>query len=315
MMMHKVSRFLVDYDCQFTHFYTTGFYRFMEKLGLLDFTILGERQKRFADAYLREHNLPLDPGGESRRYDLVVTGTDIIVQDNIRSPLLLIQEGMTDPEDVWFHVVRFGAKLGVPRWIAKTSTTGLSHAYDRFCVASPGYRDHFIRKGVDAKKIVITGIPNWDDAKSYLNNSFEHRDYVLVATSDIRENFGFDNRRKLLERTRDIARGRQIIVKLHPNEDAGKRGEEVKRVLPEALVYSVGNSHEMVANCSCLVTQYSTLVYTGIALGKEVHSYFDVEELRRLSPIQNEGRSAENIATECRRLLARAPAEAVKELA
>ncbi len=55
----------------------------------------------------------------------------------------------------------------------------------------------------------------------------------------------------------------------------------------------------MIANCSELITQYSTVVYTGIALGKKVHSYFDVEELKRLAPIQNGGTSAKNIAQVC----------------
>jgi len=41
-------------------------------------------------------------------------------------------------------------------------------------------------------------------------------------------------------------------------------------------------------------------VYTGIALGKKVHSWFDTEKLYRLMPIQNHGTSAENIACICR---------------
>jgi hypothetical protein len=42
------------------------------------------------------------------------------------------------------------------------------------------------------------------------------------------------------------------------------------------------------------------VVYTGIALGKKVHSLFDVNELKRLAPIQNNGVSAKNIAAICR---------------
>jgi hypothetical protein len=41
----------------------------------------------------------------------------------------------------------------------------------------------------------------------------------------------------------------------------------------------------------------------GLALGKKVHSYFDVEELKRLAPIQNGGVSAANIAKICRGFL------------
>ncbi|MDB5091460.1 MAG: hypothetical protein JWR09_5454, partial [Mucilaginibacter sp.] len=38
-------------------------------------------------------------------------------------------------------------------------------------------------------------------------------------------------------------------------------------------------------------------------LGKKVHSYFDVDELKRLAPIQNGGTSAKNIAGVCRNFI------------
>jgi hypothetical protein len=59
----------------------------------------------------------------------------------------------------------------------------------------------------------------------------------------------------------------------------------------------------MIANCCELITQYSTVVYVGLALGKKVHSYFDLDELKRLAPIQNGGTSAANIAKICRGIL------------
>jgi hypothetical protein len=59
----------------------------------------------------------------------------------------------------------------------------------------------------------------------------------------------------------------------------------------------------MVANCNTLITQYSSLAFTGISLGKEVHSYFDANLLNRLTPIQNDGSSAKNIADVCRSYL------------
>jgi hypothetical protein len=54
----------------------------------------------------------------------------------------------------------------------------------------------------------------------------------------------------------------------------------------------------MIANCAVLITEYSSCVYVGIALGKEVHSFFDNAELQRLAPVQNNGTSAEKIAQE-----------------
>jgi hypothetical protein len=59
----------------------------------------------------------------------------------------------------------------------------------------------------------------------------------------------------------------------------------------------------MIANCAVLVTRYSSVVYVGLALGKEVHADIDVVTLRRLMPIQNGGTSARRIAAVCRRFL------------
>jgi hypothetical protein len=69
------------------------------------------------------------------------------------------------------------------------------------------------------------------------------------------------------------------------------------------LIFNDGDANEMVANCEELITQYSTLVYTGMNLGKKVHSYFDLNELSRLLPVQNEGTSAAHIANICRNYL------------
>ena len=68
-------------------------------------------------------------------------------------------------------------------------------------------------------------------------------------------------------------------------------------------IYTDGNIDHMIANCEALICQYSTVVYVGIVLGKEVHSYFDVAMLQRLTPLQNGGRSGHNIAQVCRHIL------------
>jgi hypothetical protein len=52
----------------------------------------------------------------------------------------------------------------------------------------------------------------------------------------------------------------------------------------------------MIANCEILVTKYSSVVYAGISLGKEVYSDFDIDMLKKLNPIQNGGLSARYIA-------------------
>ena len=137
----------------------------------------------------------------------------------------------------------------------------------------------------------------------FSNNDFPHRNYVLVATSDVRETKGFDNRKKFIRRCLEIADRRPIIFKLHPNEKVERATREIEALAPHALVFADGNTNHMIANCDALITQYSSVVYVGLALGKEVHSYFDVERLKRLTPIQNGGTSDRNIAEVCRGLL------------
>ena len=58
----------------------------------------------------------------------------------------------------------------------------------------------------------------------------------------------------------------------------------------------------MIATCDVLVTRFSSTAFVRIALGKETHSDFDMEEMRRLTPVQN-GSAIPNIADIFRGLL------------
>ena len=256
---------------------------------------MGDKLMRRCLAYLQQHDLPIDNGGKKHNYDLVATCSDLVVQKNIRhKKIVLIQEGMTDPENLAFHLVK---KIPVlPRWLAGTSTNGLSHAYQKFCVASEGYRDLFIGKGVDPARIRVTGIPNFDHCERYHDNDFPHKNFVLVCTSDTRETLRYENRKKFIANALRVADGRQLIFKLHPNENHAKASKEISRWAKEALVYDSGSAEHMIAKCDVLITRFSSTVYVGLALGKEVYSDFPTEQLRRLMPIQNQGTSALNIA-------------------
>lgn len=300
-IMHQIAKNYPDYNCYFTPYYADGFIKKLSDRGFLDFTILAGKFYSDCMNYLENHSLNIDYRGAERKYDLVFTGSDLIIPKNIMDgKIVLVQEGMTDPENLMYYLVKI---LNLPRYLASTSTTGLSDKYDKFCVASYGYRDLFIRKGIDPSKIVVTGIPNYDNCLQYAKNNFPHREFVLVATSDARETFKYENRKAFIKYAAKIAAGRQIIFKLHPNELVVRAEKEIKSILPDALVYSEGNIHEMIANCSALITKYSTVVYTGLALGKEVFSYFNLDELKKQMPIQNNGQSAENIAGLGRELL------------
>jgi len=301
VMMHKIAENLDEHNCVFTPFYADGMLGILSKMGVLDFTILGGRHRRNTEQYLHQHGLPVQLGGGSIDFDLVVTCTDLIIQRNLRGKkLVLVQEGILMQEGRVYRLVR---RLGLPRFLADTATTGLSHAYDVFCVASTGYRDLFIKKGVSNDKIAVTGIPNFDHAASYLDNDFPHRNFVLVATTCTRETFKLDNRARFIQEAKRIANGRKIIFKLHPNENFARARREIERIAPDALVYEDGNVHHMIANCDVLITQYSSVVFTGLALNKSVHSLFDLDMLRSLLPLQNGGDSARNIAEVCERVL------------
>lgn len=304
-MMHQIGRCLAGHYCWYSPFYSEGMIGWLSRRGALDFTILGPggQFRRQTDAYLRDQGLPLDEGGRNGPYDLVLTCSDLIVPRSIRGlPIVLVQEGMTDPVNLAYHLVR---KLHLPLWLAgSTSTAGLSLSYRKFCVASEGYRDLFESRGIPKQRLVVTGIPNFDNCDAYTRNDFPHRDYVLVATTDTRETFRRDNREVFFDRVAEIADGRPLIFKLHPNENADRSTAEILARFPEALVFASGNTNHMIANCRVLVTQYSSVVYVGMALGKECHSYFDMAQLRRLVPLQNGGRSAERIAEVCEELLA-----------
>ncbi|NMB83573.1 MAG: glycosyltransferase family 4 protein, partial [Ignavibacteria bacterium] len=167
-MMHQISRHFQDYDCYFTPYYADGFINYVVSKGYLNFSILNGPFRRSTEKYLRENNLEIDYRGLKHDYDLVYTCADLIYPKNIRDKkVILVQEGMTDPENIMFYLVKY---LKIPRWLASTSTMGMSHMYDLFCVASYGYKDFFVkRKEVKPEKIVVTGIPNFDNLNQYLD--------------------------------------------------------------------------------------------------------------------------------------------------
>jgi hypothetical protein len=305
--MHQIARELPEVDASFTPYYGDLDFEIMRRLGMLESTIGGNKLRGRCLSYLRDHGLPVDDGGRRGDYDLVLHCSDLVWPRNITGKaVVLVQEGMTDPESVLFPLVKRLRFL--PRWMAGTSATGLSDRYTRFCVASPGYRDLFVQRGVRPEKVVVTGIPNFDDCKRYLDNDFPLRGYVLVCTSDVREVFWYEDRERFIRRAQAIARGRPLVFKLHPNEKLPRAVDEIARLAPEAKVFTSGCAEHMVAHCDVLVCQYSSLAYVGLALGKEVHSFFPLDELRRLLPLQH-GRAAKNIADVCRDLLSGAARE------
>jgi hypothetical protein len=300
--MQQIARELPEVDAWFAPYLTDGISRFVLGAGWGEFTIGGKHWRQVCLSRLAEAGVSIDQRGDRYPYDLVVSCSDLCVPRVVLGRRgVLVQEGMTDPEDFMFSAIKRFRFL--PRWLAGTAATGLSDWYVKFCVASEGFRDLYVRRGADAQKIAVTGIPNFDDCKCYLDNDFPHRGYVLVCSSDSRETCKRHDRRAFIAGAVEIARGRPLIFKLHPNEVVERATREINEQAPGALVFSTGKAETMIANCEALVTEYSSTAFVGLALGKEVHSAFAVSELERLLPLQN-GSAARNIAGVCRQVLA-----------
>jgi hypothetical protein len=300
-MLQKIAQHMDDYNCYFTPYYADGIEGLAARTGWLDFTVLGGKHMRETKNHLAQNNLPVDYRGRQHNYDMVVTSSDLIVQRNIRGKrLVLVQEGITEPETWVYHAVK---RLKLPRYLANTATSGLSDAYDIFCVASEGYAEHFIRKGVRREKLAVTGIPNFDHLHNNMKNDFAFHDHILVATSPLRETFRRDDRIAFLHKCREIAADRPIIFKLHPMEKEQRAIREIEQYVPDARVFTDGNVNHMIANASVVMTQQSTCTFVAVALGKEVYTNLNMNELRRLMPIQNNGTSSQRIATICKRVL------------
>jgi hypothetical protein len=299
--MHQISEHLADYELSFSPFYCHGFDEILRRLGLVEFTIAGNKMAERCLTYLQRHGLPIDYQGKNGPYDLVVTCTDVYLQKNIRdNRIILVQEGIIDPDSFMYQFVKRLRFL--PRWMADTAMTGLSDAYLAFCVASEGYRDFFIQRGARPEKIVVTGIPNFDNCRQYCTNDFPCSHYVLACTSNLREVGRREDRAAFIRRAVEIAGGRQLIFKLHPQENIERASREIKEHAPGALVFATGSAEEMIANCDALITRFSSTAFVGVALGKETYSDVDTETLQRLMPLQNDS-AALNIANVCRRVL------------
>ena len=300
--MHQISSFLSDeYDCWFTQFYPDyGFEKAVLYAGILENSIMSGHFKATADKYLADHGLQSDYMALKNDYDMTVFCTDLIDPRKLRKgKTIFVQEGMVDELTFLSKMVKMSRII--PRYFAMgTALNGSSNLCDIYCVASDGYKNFFSKMGTNRDKIAITGIPNFDNIPQFAHNDFPLHDYVLVATSDIRECFGSDDRIGFLKKCKDVVGARKVIFKLHPNEIKDRAIGEIKQVFGEdAVVYTDGNSNHMIANCQELITQFSTLVYVGIVLGKKVHSYFDLNELYRLVPQQNNATSARKIADIC----------------
>ena len=300
--MLQIAKALPEVEAWFSPYYSDNpIATALMKGHFLEMGINGHKRRGICVDELNARGMNIDLHGERNAYDLWLSPNDALVPPGLsKTPWTLVQEGIMEQPNwrtwVWRYTRLF------PRPLATTAVFGLSKGYTKFCVASEGYRKKFIADGVPAEKLVVTGIPNFDDFARFRDNDFPHRGYVLVCTSDGRETMMKVDRPGLLRRSVAIAAGRQLIFKLHPNENVDRATREILDIAPTALVFPSGNAEEMVANCDVLITEHSSLTFCGLALGKEVHTNFPIEEVRKLLPVQNR-RAAQEIADVVRGLL------------
>jgi hypothetical protein len=303
--MQQIAEQLPEFDCWFSQIFEDSklINWVINNTTLLNRTILAGQFKANSEKYCLENGMKMDYKAQINDYDLVVYCSDLVIPKRmLQTKTIWVQEGMIDPYNT---VSQWVKKLNLPPYLAiGTALNGSSNVCDIYCAASEGYKNRFSYIGTDANKILVTGIPNFDDCEQFLHNDFPLHDYVLVATTDNRECFKHEDRPAFIRECIKIANGRQLIFKLHPNEIVERAVAEIEEHAPaNTLVYRTGNINPMIANCEEFITQYSSAVYVGLALNKKVHSYFDLDELKSQAPIQNGGTSAKNIAQVCRDFL------------
>ncbi len=120
-MMYKISQQLPDYDHYFTPYYADGFLKMLLKAGLVEYTVLGGKFRKNTEKFLSERNLKMDYEGKQHDYDYVFTCSALYIPKNKKKKkIVLVQEGMTDPEKLNYYIVRY---LGLPRYLGATSLT------------------------------------------------------------------------------------------------------------------------------------------------------------------------------------------------
>jgi hypothetical protein len=300
--LHEIARFLdTEYNIYYSQLFGDGLaYKFVAESGFFDNTVLGKNSSFTLKSkqYIKEKGLSYDYRGQSKdiEYDMAILSTDLVVPRSfLKKKTVWVQEGMIDPLTSLALMVK---KLNLPTFLpGNTSLNGTSNKADIYFAASKGYKQYFNSLGTESNKILTTGVPNFDNIAEMKKLEFEYSDYVLVATSDIRDLGDNEDRVHFIKECVKIADGKQLIFKLHPNENFEKSSREIRENAPaNTMIYNTGSIDPMIAHCHTLITQYSSTVYLGMILGKKIYSYFPIEELEANVPIQNGGKSAEIIS-------------------
>ena len=189
--------------------------------------IHGHKRRGICADELNARGLRIDLGAERNDYDLWVCPNDAVIPLGLSGTPL-------GPGPGRHHGAAQLAHLGLAIHPADAAGAGhhrrvRAHASATRSSASParGTGSSSSPRASRLEKLVVTGIPNFDDFARFSDNDFPHHGYVLVCTSDGRETMMAVDRPALLERSVQIAAGRQLIFKLHPNENVERATREI----------------------------------------------------------------------------------------
>src|SRR5262249_56397242 len=103
--MQLVVQQLCECDWFVTTYYDDGYPETLKRMRLTEATPLGYKLSARTLAYFQRHQLAIDQAGLNGPYDVVVTCSDLLVPGNIRCyPIVLVQEGMTDPAGLFYRI-------------------------------------------------------------------------------------------------------------------------------------------------------------------------------------------------------------------
>src|SRR5262245_24886362 len=88
--MLRIGGELSEHNCHYTPFYCDGHLLRASQRGQLDFTVLSGPLRERTMNLLRAAGVPLDERGERHDYDLVVTCTDLIIQQNLAGKRIVL---------------------------------------------------------------------------------------------------------------------------------------------------------------------------------------------------------------------------------
>ncbi len=134
-------------EAWFTPYYSDSIeHLVLMKAGATEPAINGYKRRGLCADTLNALGLRVDLGAERNEYDLWVCPNDAAVPSNLgKTPMVLVQEGIMEQPNWRTWVWRYTRLM--PRPLATTAVFGLTRRYEKFCVASEGYRKQFLAEG------------------------------------------------------------------------------------------------------------------------------------------------------------------------